>query len=306
MKLHGVLIENTFAEAFDMVATRLIVTAASHAWAEHAVQAMTGFATSVIGCGVEAGKESHLSPSETPDGRPGISALFFAVSKKELEKQVSRRIGQCVLTCPSTSVFAGMEGVDRIGLGKIIRYFGDGFQISKVIGEERYWRIPVMDGEFVCQDTVPVVRAIGGGNLLLFVQDQMQALELCDLAVAEIRTVPGVIAPFPGGVTRSGSKVGSKYKMLRASTNEAYCPTLVDLVATRIMEGARVTLEIVIDGLTSEVIVEAKKRAMAVLIREGKRLGLLGISAGNYGGNLGKHHFHLRDILADSVSEMDP
>jgi len=155
-RFNGVVIDDTFAEAFPMKASRLVITAHTMAWARCAAVSATGFATSVIGCGCEAGIERELAPHETPDGRPGVSVLLFAMSGKELAKQIERRVGQCVLTCPTTAVFAGIPvgapataGGEAVALGKNLRFFGDGWQISKVIGGIRYWRVPVMDGEFV-------------------------------------------------------------------------------------------------------------------------------------------------------------
>ena len=135
--INGVQIDETFAEAFPMKATRLVVTAHNPVWAMHAAQSATGFATSVIGCGCEAGIERLLSAADTPDGRPGVSILMFAMSGKELAKQVERRVGQCVLTCPTTAVFAGLAEGEAIALGKNLRFFGDGWQTSKVIGGTR-------------------------------------------------------------------------------------------------------------------------------------------------------------------------
>ncbi|MBM3395874.1 MAG: formylmethanofuran--tetrahydromethanopterin N-formyltransferase, partial [Betaproteobacteria bacterium] len=222
---NGVLIDDTFAEAFGMKATRLIITAHNLRWARHAARAATGFATSVIACGCEAGIEHELSADETPDGRPGVAILLFAVSTKELSKQVERRVGQCVLTAPTTACFAGIEG-EPIALGKNLRYFGDGYQNSKMIAGKRYWRIPVMDGEFLCEESTGMVKAVGGGNFLILARTTDDALRACEHAIAAMRKVPGAIMPFPGGVVRSGSKVGSKYKSLMASTNDAFCPTL--------------------------------------------------------------------------------
>ena len=217
MILNGVAIDDTFAEAFGMRATRILVTALNLKWAYHAARAMTGFATSVIGCGCEAGIERELSAEETPDGRPGLSILLFAVSGKELAKQVERRVGQCVLTAPTSAVFAGLDG-EAVNLGRNLRFFGDGFQMSKVIGGKRYWRIPVMDGEFLCEETTGMIKAVGGGNFLVLARGQSEALAACEAAVEAMSGLRGVIMPFPGGVVRSGSKVGSKYKALPAST----------------------------------------------------------------------------------------
>ena len=191
--LNGVAIDATFAEAFPMRATRLIVTAHHPTWALHAGVAATGFATSVIACGCEAGIERVLAPDETPDGRPGVALLFFAVSSKELAKQIERRVGQCVLTCPTTAVYAGLPlaAGEPMALGKNLRFFGDGWQSSKVIQGVRYWRVPVMDGEFVAQETTPLVKGVGGGNLLLLATDTDAALAGAEAAVAAMKQVPG-------------------------------------------------------------------------------------------------------------------
>ena len=295
---NGIAIDDTFAEAFGMTATRVIVTAINLRWARIAGETMTGFATSVIGCGAEAGIESELSPEATPDGRPGVSVLLFAMSGKELEKQVERRVGQCVLTCPSTACFSGMEGEKPVPLGKNLRYFGDGFQIAKRIGGRRYWRVPVMDGEFLCEEVTARTSAVGGGNFLVLARTLPQALEACEQAVLAIRRLPRVLLPFPGGITRSGSKVGSKYKALMASTNDAYCPTLRGLVRSSLAEEVGAVLEIVINGLTEADVREATRVGIASICALGAASGVLRISAGNYGGKLGQYHFHLREILA--------
>jgi formylmethanofuran--tetrahydromethanopterin N-formyltransferase len=297
MQINGIEIEDTFAEAFDMTATRIIITAAEPAWARRAAEAMTGFATSVIGCGVEAGIERFLDGDETPDGRPGVAILMFSVSGSELEKQLVRRVGQCVLTCPSTSVFAGLQSEKRIAMGSRLRYFGDGHQISKLIGKERYWRIPVMDGEFVCQDTVCRQSAVGGGNFLVLAKTIHGALHACDSAVFAIKKLLGCITPFPGGVARSGSKVGSKYKMLGASTNDAFCPTLREQTKSYVLDHTSAALELVIDGLTPEIVGQAMRIGIEAACEVGPSCGVLKITGGNYGGKLGKHHYHLRQLM---------
>lgn len=294
MKLNGVFIEDTFAEAFGMKATRVVVTAGDAAWARHAGMAATGFATSVIACGCEAGIEAELDESRTPDGRPGVALLFFAVSTRELTKQIERRVGQCILTCPGSAAYAGLEVGEPLPMGKSLRYFGDGFQIAKLIGGRRYWRIPVMDGEFLCEETTPMVRAVGGGNLIFVADSTAAALAAAERAVAAIRRVPGVIAPFPGGVVRSGSKVGSRYKALPASTNDAWCPGLRGRPASALGPEENCVLEVVIDGLTAEAVAAA----MAAGLRAACGVaGLRRVTAGNYGGKLGQFHFRLREIL---------
>jgi formylmethanofuran--tetrahydromethanopterin N-formyltransferase len=298
MILNGVDIDDTFAEAFGMKATRVLVTAQNLKWAYHAANAATGFATSVIACGCEAGVERKLDPSETPDGRPGASLLFFAMSGKELAKQVERRVGQCVLTSPTSAAFAGLDEGEPIPLGKNLRFFGDGFQLSKLIDGRRYWRVPVMDGEFLVQETTGMVKAVGGGNFLILADSQAQALAACEAAIDAMRKVPNVIMPFPGGVVRSGSKVGSKYKALMASTNDAFCPTIRGITKSELAPGIESVMEIVIDGLADADIRVAMRAGIAAACGLGAANGIRRISAGNYGGKLGQFHFKLRDVMA--------
>ncbi len=298
MNRNGVIVDDTFAEAFPMKATRILITAHNLEWARHAAVAATGFATSVIACGCEAGIERELPASETPDGRPGVAVLIFAMSGKELAKQIERRVGQCVLTCPTTAVYAGIDEGEAVALGKNLRFFGDGWQTSKMIGGKRYWRVPVMDGEFVAQETTAVVKGVGGGNLLLLARDTDAALAAAEAAVAAMKKLPNVIMPFPGGVVRSGSKVGSKYPALGASTNDAFCPSLVGLAKkTELTRETRCVMEVVIDGLTDTDVAAAMRTGMEACIELGAAGGLLRISAGNYGGKLGPFHFHLHKLL---------
>ncbi len=295
MKIYGTPVAATFAEAFPMQATRLLVTARSRYWARQAARSATGFATSVIACGCEAGIERELDVRESPDGRPGVALLFFAMSIKELARQVQNRVGQCILTCPSSACFAGFNEGAALPLGKNLRYFADGFQSAKQINGVRYWRIPTMDGEFLCQEESYARKAIGGGNFLLLARDEESALRAGEAAVTAIASMPEVITPFPGGIVRSGSKVGSIYPKLLASTNQAFCPTLRGLVPSALPPGTGCVLEIVIDGLHADAI----RHSIRAGIQAGCQAArLLGVSAGNYGGSLGPHHFHLREILA--------
>ena len=300
MIINGIHIDDTFAEAFNMRATRVIITAQNHKWAYHAAQAMTGFATSVIGCGVEAGIERELSSNETPDGRPGIAVLMFAMGSSVLMKQLENRMGQTILTCPTSAAFSGLESDEKINLGKHLRFFGDGFQTSKLIAGKRYWRVPVMDGEFITEETTGMVRAIGGGNFLVLARSQAQALNACEAAIEAMKKVPNVIMPFPGGVVRSGSKVGSKYKSMFASTNDAFCPTLKGMTKSELDTDIESVMEIVIDGLTEIDIRKATYAGIHAIIQLGEESGVKRISAGNYGGKLGQFQFHLRDIMADA------
>lgn len=306
MIINGVTIDDTFAEAFGMRATRVIITAQNHKWARNAAAAMTGFATSVIACGVEAGIERELDPAETPDGRPGVAVLLFAMSSAVLMKQLETRMGQCVLTCPTTAAFSGIDAgypeITRIALAKNLRFFGDGFQISKQFNGRRYWRVPVMDGEFLCEETTGMIRAVGGGNFLILAESQPQALAACEAAIEAMRKVPNVIMPFPGGVVRSGSKVGSKYKALIASTNDAFCPTLKGITKTKLTPEIESVMEIVIDGLTAEDINKAMRVGIQAACELGATNGIKRISAGNYGGKLGQFHFKLREIMSGAAA----
>jgi len=295
VELNGTHIDDTFAEAFRMRYVRLIITAHDDHWLDAAVREVTGYSSSIISCDCEAGRERLLAPDETPDGRPGAAILLFGFSADGLASVVPNRLGQCVMTCPTTAVYDGLaSGEARIPLGKTIRFFGDGFQKSKVIGGRRYWRIPVMDGEFLIEHTVHVEKGIGGGNFIVQAVSQIEALAAARRAIETIDPLPGVITPFPGGVARSGSKVGSRYKALKASTADAYCPTLRGRVEMKLAAGANAAYEIVVDGADETAI----SLAMAESIRAASGPGVIAITAGNYGGKLGKFHFQLREVLA--------
>jgi formylmethanofuran--tetrahydromethanopterin N-formyltransferase len=287
-------IVDTFAEAFPMTAARAIVTADTAAWAEVAGRTMTGYATSVIACDAEASIERTLAPEETPDGRPGVSVLVFAFSRDALEKALANRVGQCVMTCPTTACYNGLPvGEKTIVVGGRLRYFGDGWQISKRLGGRRYWRVPVMDGEFTCEETFGTTKGVAGGNIILLGSDRASTLATAEAAASAMRECPDVILPFPGGIARSGSKVGSKYKGLLASTNTSFAPNLRGLVETDLPPEVQVAYEIVIDGLT----LESVERATAVGLRAGSRPGIVALTAGNYGGKLGPFHIRLREVL---------
>jgi formylmethanofuran--tetrahydromethanopterin N-formyltransferase len=295
---NGVRIEETFAEAFPMSGAALVITAPSIEWARIAAISMTGFATSVIGCGCEAGIDRELLPAETPDGRPGVRVLVFAMSAAELEKHTINRVGQCVLTCPGTACYSGLASEQSIKLGANLRYFGDGHQSSKVVGGKRYWRVPVMEGEFVCEATIGITtEAVGGGNLLILGRTAAETLAATEAAVKAMRGVADTVLPFPGGIVRSGSKVGSKYKFMIASTNEAYCPTLRAISNSKLDPRVGSVLEIVIDGLSAESVADCMRTGLNALTDIGLKGGVIGVSAGNYGGKLGPHHFHLKELL---------
>jgi formylmethanofuran--tetrahydromethanopterin N-formyltransferase len=295
VKIRGVLIEDTFAEAFTMRVARIVITGRSTRWVRAAALKLTGFATSVIGCKCEAGIERELAASETPDGRPGVSVLLMTMSKDEMGKRLIERIGQTVLTCPTTACYDGLPGLpDRVGVGSALRFFGDGFQSSKVVAGERFWRIPVMEGEFLIQEKFGMLKGVGGGNFLILARSADAALAAAEAAADAMASHPGIILPFPGGVVRSGSKVGSRrIKSMIASTNDAYCPTLRAITKSALPEGVNSVLEIVIDGVDPPAIASAMRVGIDAACRD----GVIQISAGNYGGKLGPHHFYLRKIM---------
>ncbi len=296
MKIRGVFIEDTFAEAFTMRVARLIITGRNVRWAREATLKLTGFATSVIGCKCEAGIERELTPDSTPDGRPGFSVLLMTMGKDDLPKRLIERVGQTVLTCPTTACFDGLpDAPDRVGVGSALRFFGDGFQSSKMIGGQRFWRIPVMEGEFLVQEKFGMLKGIGGGNFLILARSADDALAAAEAAADAMSSRPGVILPFPGGVVRSGSKVGSRrIKSMIASTNDAFCPTLKAITKSELPESVNSVLEIVINGTDTGAISAAMRAGIDAACRD----GVVSITAGNYGGKLGPHHFHLRKIMA--------
>ncbi len=297
MHIGPTLILDTYAEAFGMRHARLVVTAEDEYWLDAAVREYCGYSASVIACDLEAGVERHLPAEETPDGRTGAALLSFGFSADALGSAVRNRAGQCLMTCPTTAVYDGLpDAAERVPLGRHVRFFGDGFQKSKIVAGTRYWRIPVMDGEFLMQDTLGVAKGVAGGNIILQAATPEAGLAAARRGAEAIAELPGVIAPFPGGVVRSGSKVGSRYKALKASTSDAYCPTLRGRVESQLLPEANCAYEIVLDGVSEEAVAHG----MRVLLQAVAGEGVVAIGAGNYGGKLGKYHFHLRQLLADS------
>lgn len=294
MKIRSTEIVDTYAEAFKMWGARVLITAETRQWAMAAARSMTGFATSVIGCKCEAGIENEVAPEQTPDNRPGVNVLLFTMDKESLAKRLVERVGQCVMTCPTTACYNGLAAETTVEVGGQLRYFGDGHQASKSLGHHRFWRIPVMDGEFLVDESFGIQRAVGGGNILILAKNSKAALRAARAAVSAMQAVAGVILPFPDGVVRSGSKVGSKYKTLIASTNDSYCPTLKGVVADSALSAeVNCVLEIVIDGLDEAAV----REAMRVGLQAAAKPGILEISAGNYGGNLGQFKFDLHSLV---------
>jgi formylmethanofuran--tetrahydromethanopterin N-formyltransferase len=295
---NGVEIVDTFAEMFPMWAGRVLVTADSEAWAMTAATTATGLATSVIMSPAEAGIEGVLSADKTPDNRAGVMIQIHNRNRFELKSQMILRIGQCIMTCPTASAFDAMPNAKRkLKVGRSIRLFGDGFQRKALVGSRKVWKIPVMEGDFIVEDTFGVAEAVAGGNFIILSKDRPSGLKAAEEAVKAIKTrVSEVILPFPGGICRSGSKAGSlKYK-LSASTNHLFCPRLRALVSgTQVPEDVNCVYEIVIDGLS----VDAVKSAIGEGVRAAANMpGIARISAGNYGGRLGPYKAFLKEALS--------
>jgi len=290
-------IEDTFAEMFPMWAGRVLITADNEKWALTAAVAATGFATSVIMSPAEASIEGMVPKDKTPDNRVGALIQIYNYNRFDLKNQMILRIGQCIMTCPTASAFDAMPNAKRrLKVGRSIRLFGDGFQRKGLVGNRKVWKIPVMEGDFIVEDTFGAAEAIAGGMLLILARDKPSGLMAAEEAVKAIKSKTSeVILPFPGGICRSGSKTGSlKYK-LKASTNHPFCPGLKTLVQnSQLPQNVNCVYEIVINGLTAEVV----KKAMSEGIKSAAGVsGVVRISAGNYGGKLGPYKAFLKEVL---------
>ncbi|MFQ6094514.1 MAG: formylmethanofuran--tetrahydromethanopterin N-formyltransferase [Candidatus Bathyarchaeia archaeon] len=293
----GVEIEDTFAELFEMWTGRVLITAENEKWALTAAQTATGFASSIIGSPAEAGIEGALPPEKTPDGRSGVLIQAYHQTRRDLKRQLVERIGQCVMTCPTTAAFNALPEAKRwLKIGRSLRLFGDGFQKKDEMFGRTVWRIPVMESEFIVEDRFGVKKAVAGGNFFILAKDGKSGLAAAEAAVKAIdQNVDGVILPFPGGICRSGSKIGSLNYKLRASTNHLYCPRLRKIVpGSRVPNSVNCVYEIVINGLNIDLV----RKAMAEGIKATVRIpGVVKISAGNYGGKFGPIQVHLHQIL---------
>lgn len=294
MRIGSTFILDTFAEAFRMRFVRLVVTALDDHWLAAVTREVCGYGSSVIACDAEIAVERLLAPDQTPDGRPGAAILAFGFSTERLGKAMPQRVGQCVMTCPTTAAYDGLpESEERIPLGRHLRFFGDGFQKSKLLGDRRYWRIPVMDGEFLCEEHLGVAAGVAGGNVIVQGVTQQAALAAVRRVSEALAEMPGIITPFPGGAVRSGSKVGSRYKGMVASTNEAFCPTLRGRGESQLVPEAEAACEVVFNGQDEAAVAEATK----VALHAAAGAGVPAVGAGNYGGKLGKFHFPLRELV---------
>ncbi|AAM31017.1 MULTISPECIES: formylmethanofuran--tetrahydromethanopterin N-formyltransferase [Methanosarcina] len=297
MEINGVEIEDTYAEAFPIKIARVLITAVTKRWAQVAATEATGFGTSVIMCPAEAGIERFASPSETPDGRPGAYIQICTFKYEALEEQLLERIGQCVLTAPTTAVFNGLPDSEKqFNVGFKLKFFGDGMESEAQIAGRKVFKVPIMEGDFVTEDNIGAIAGIAGGNFFIFGDSQMSALTAAEAAVDAIAELEGTITPFPGGIVASGSKSGAnKYKFLKATANEKFCPSIKDKVEnTEIPADVNAVYEIVINGLDEASIKAAMKAGIEAAVTVP---GIKKISAGNYGGKLGKYQFKLHELF---------
>ncbi len=297
MDINGVEIQDTFAEAFGIKTSRLLITAATKRLAKIAATEATGYGTSVIGCPAEAGIDCYVPPSETPDGRPGYVIMICNMSKVKLDVELLERIGMCILTAATTAVFDVMEEPDgSLAIGKKLKFFGDGYEKKLEVAGKTVYSIPLMSGDFLVEEGFGIKDGVAGGNIFIMAENQPAGLLAAEAAVDAVAKIPGAITPFPGGVVASGSKVGSnKYKFLGASTNEKMCVTLKDEVPdTEIPEDVNGVYEIVIDGVDEAAVKAAMKAAIEAACSV---QGVLKISAGNFGGDLGAYKIALQDLF---------
>jgi len=288
----GVEIEDTFAEAFPIKVARVLITAVNEKWVMEAAKETTGFGTS--GCPAEAGIEKILSQEETPDGRPGVAIMICHFKKEGVKRQLLARLGHCVMTAPTTSMFNGLEAEEKLPIK--LQFFGDGFEYEKEVGGHKVWAVPIMGGEFICEEEYGVKTGVAGGNFFILAKNQMSALTAAEDAVSAIGQVEGTITPFTGGVVASGSKPGSqKYKFMHATINEKFCPTLKDKIdASELPADVNGVFEVVINGLSEEAVSEGMQAGIKAAV---KVPGVVKITAGNFGGKLGKYQFRLKDVL---------
>ena len=302
MTVHRAVIDDTYAEAFRSIYAEVLITARDRKWLDHACQAATGHASSSIFCDCEAAIDRYVGPGgdtsfATPDGRPGAIVQFHVPRFKKdreqlLERILLHRISQNVLTCPTTACFNLLDTDSYFKLGRKLSLFGDKHQFRDERFGRKVWVVPIMGGEFVIDRRFGFKDGIMGGNLWFFADSVDSSLAAAERGVAALERVPGVIAPFPGGIAASGSKAGSAYSFLFASTNHPFCPTLRSTLGeqSQVPDGVNSIMEIIINGRDVKTVFDATQAVIQATVDSP---GLLRISAGNYGGRLGKSFIYL-------------
>lgn len=300
------IVEDTYAEGFRSIYAEVLITARDRTWLDHACNAATGHASSSIFCECEAGIDRYVGPGgdesfPTPDGRPGAIVQFHVPRFKKdreklLEKVLLHRLSQNVLTCPTASCFNLLDTDPYFKLGRKIALFGDGYQFRDQRHGRKVWVLPIMGGEFIIDRRFGFSDGVMGGNLWFFAESLDASLAAAELGVTALASVPGTIAPFPGGIAASGSKAGSAYSFLFASTNHPFCPTLREKLGdqSQVPAGVNSIMEIIINGRDLQTVSAGTQAVIAATVNSP---GLMKISAGNYGGRLGKSFIYLRPEL---------
>ena len=298
------LVDDTYAEGFRSIYGEVLITAANQRWLRHCVNAVTGHSSSTILCDCEAGvAEWILDPdsSKTPDGRIGAVVQFhvprFRKDRREhLEKVMLARISQNVLTCPTARCFNRLDTDDYFKLGRKVALFGDRHQFRDQRYGQKGWVIPILAGEFFLSRRFGYRDGVMGGNLWFFGADEETALTAAERASDAVEETSDVITTFPGGVASSGSKAGSSYDFLIAATYAEFCPTLREKLGdkSKLPEGVNCVMEIIVNGKDLDALKTATKNA---ILASAKTDGLTKISAGNYGGRLGKSLIHLHELI---------
>jgi len=281
-------IDDTFSECFEMWCARVLITAADEELARIAAQTTVGFATSVIMCSAEAGIERFLIPEETPDHRHGVVIQIWTRRSKQMRDELLTRLSQCAMTAPTTRIFNFLASGEKTEpIGKLIAYFGDGFQKKVTKFERNLWEIPVMDGSFLIEEQFAMTKGIAGGLLIIIGKEPKETLQAARRVVEAIHNSNArAITSFPGGICRSGSKIGSKYSFLNESTNHRFCPGLKNQVPDSLLPSeAQCVYEIVINALNEQELKVAMKAGI-VAIHDSSHI--LKITSSNFGGKLEK------------------
>ncbi len=300
------LVDDTYAEGFRSIYGEVLVTARDRKWLQHCVNAATGHASSTIMCDCEAGvsqwiDEEQAAAGGTPDGRVGAVLQFHVPRfmknrRKQLEKVMLARISQNVLTCPTTRCFNQLDTEDYFKLGRKVALFGDRHQFRDVRYEQKGWVVPILGGEFFLSRRFGFRDGVMGGNLWFFGPDEDTALDAAERAAEAAEKTPDSVTTFPGGIAGSGSKAGSSYDFLIAATYAEYCPTLKEKLGekSKVPDGVSSIMEIIINGRDLNALQNATRNAIHAAA---ETPGLIKISAGNYGGRLGKTFVHLHELL---------
>ncbi|MEM2816578.1 MAG: formylmethanofuran--tetrahydromethanopterin N-formyltransferase [Candidatus Bathyarchaeia archaeon] len=296
-------IEDTYAEAFQGVYCRVIVTADDEETLVRAAEDATATPATVIGR-IEGGVEKWLSTRETPDGRKGAVLQFwgiidpkkpFSESLKKFEVELSYRIRQDILVKPFTAVFDALNASEgKLDMMERVGHCGDGYEWT----EEKYARtvivVPIMVPDFIIERYIGYARGVMGANFWIMCKTKEAVKEAGRKALEAIHEVEGVVTPFD--VCSAGSKPETRFPWIGPTTNHLYCPSLRKKLGadSKVPEGVGYIPEVVINGVSLEAVKQAMR---AGITAAAKVKGVVGISAGNYGGKLGDYRIYLRELF---------